>query len=85
MKNFEKIEDVYPLTITAMRYGGFAIVEGLPCYVCVSSLAENEEVHYDPHKFMNEEWEHVNYGIGKTILEAFEDFKRRYKENITVK
>ena len=27
--------------------------------------------------FMKEEWEHVNYGIGNTIIEAFEDFKLR--------
>jgi hypothetical protein len=29
---------------------------------------------------MKDEWEHVNYGVGSTILEAFEDFKKRYSK-----
>ncbi len=70
-----KLEEIYPLTIVGMKHGKFAIVEGLAVYDCVQSLQEDEEVQYDPHKFMNKHWEHVNYGIGSTIDDAFENFK----------
>jgi len=78
----EKIEDIYPLTIVSMRYNGFAIIEAYCDAVCVNSLEGNEDWSYDPHYFMKKEWEHINYGIGKTIQEAFEDFKIRYNEII---
>jgi hypothetical protein len=41
-----------------------------------------KEWQYDPHHFMKDEWEHVNYGVGDTILEAFVDFKIRYAKKI---
>ena len=72
-----RIEDVHPLTIVAMKYGGkFAIVEGLAVYQCVTDLQENEEVSYDPQGYMSREWEHIKYGVGNTIAEAFENFTR---------
>ena len=80
MKNINKIEDIYPMTIVHMRHGKFAIVEACCDADCVNSLEGNEEWQYDPHHFMKEEWEYVNYGVGNTILEAFEDFKNRYSK-----
>ncbi len=80
MNNITKIEDIYPMTIVHMRHGKFAIVECLCNAVCVNSLEGNEEWQYDPHHFMKKEWEHVNYGIGETVNEAFEDFKNRLKQ-----
>ncbi len=80
MKKINRIEDIYPMTIISMRYGGkFAIIEACCDYDCVNSIEGNEEWSYDPHHFMKKEWEHINYGIGSTILEAFEDFKIRMK------
>ena len=75
MKTINKIEDIYPMTIVHMRHGKFAIIEASCDADCVNSLEGNEEWQYDPHHFMKEEWEHVNYGVGDTIVEAFEDFK----------
>ncbi len=79
MKKIQRIEDIYPMTIVHMKLGKFAIVECYSDADSVSSLESDEEWSYDPHHFMKKEWEHVNYGIGKTILEAFEDFKIRMK------
>jgi hypothetical protein len=75
-----KIEEIYPLTIVGMKHGKFAIVEGLAIYKCVISLQENEEIQYEPDKFMKEQWQHIKYGIGNTIDEAFENFKTNSKQ-----
>ncbi len=79
MTKINKIEDIYPMTIVHMRHGKFAIVEANCNADCVNSLEGNEEWQYDPHKFMKEEWEHINYGIGTDVLSAFLDFQERYK------
>jgi hypothetical protein len=80
-KKFNRIEDIYPMTIVNMRYGNFAIIEASCDAECVNSLEGNEEWSYDPHHFMKKEWEHINYGVGVDILSAFEDFKERYNSN----
>ncbi len=72
-----KIEDIYPLTIVAMRHGKFALLEAYCDTSCVESLESNEEYQYYPHDFMKNEWRHINYGIGVTIAEAFENFKNK--------
>lgn len=79
MTKIHKIEDIYPLTIISMRFGGFAIIQAESECDCVGSLEGDEEHQYDPHKFMQDKWEYINYGIGSTILAAFENFKRNYK------
>ena len=75
----KRIEDIYPCTIVHMRHGKFAIVEGCAEYPSVQDLQEDEEVQYHPHHYMREEWEHMNYGIGDTINEAFENYKKCLK------
>jgi hypothetical protein len=80
MNNITKIEDIYPMTIVHMRHGKFAIVQCSCDADCVISLEGNEEWQYYPHRFMKEEWEHINYGIGETVNQAFEDFKNRLKK-----
>lgn len=75
MNKINRLEDIWPMTIVHMRHGKFAIVEAYCFLDCCTSLQGNEEVQYDPHKFMQDEWEGVNYGIGNTIEEAFSNFK----------
>ena len=72
-----KIEDIYPLTIISMRHGKFAIVNTNCDADCVNSLEDNEEWQYDPHGYMSREWSHIEYGVGETINEAFENFKNK--------
>lgn len=78
-KTFNKIEDIYPLTIVHMRHGKFAIVEGYSYYICVVKLESNEEWQYEPEKYMKKEHPHINYGIGDSIKHAFNEFKMNYK------
>lgn len=79
MKQINSIEDIYPMTLVRMRFRQFAIIEAYSECDAVSSLQEDEEWQYDPDHFMKEEWEHLNYGVGKTIDLAFQDFKNKYK------
>lgn len=73
-----KIEDIYPLTIVAMKHGKYVVIEGLAVYECVQSLQEDEEVQYDPDEFMGIYWSHIRYGIGDSVDKAFENFKYKY-------
>ena len=66
MKNINRIEDIFPLTIIQVPRGKFAIVEAF----CDAGWSEN--------LFNTEKWGDINYGIGRSIAEAFEDFKNRY-------
>jgi hypothetical protein len=75
------IEDIYPLTIVRMRHGKFAIVNANCDAYCVNSLEGDEEWQYYPHEYMKKEWEHVKYGIGDTIYEAFLDYQEREKNH----
>lgn len=79
MNRINKIEDIYPLTIVAMRHGKYAIIEIESNSSCVDSLQNNEEWQYDPEYYMKKEWEDINYGIGIDIKAAFLDFKERYR------
>lgn len=71
MRTYNNIEDIYPLTIVGMKHGKFAVIEALSCANCISSIQEDEEWQYDLHYFMKQKWNHINYGIGNTIIEAF--------------
>jgi hypothetical protein len=70
----KKLEDIYPLTIVHMKHGKFAVVEGFSTFTCVKSLEQNEEWQYDPGHYMSTEWGHINYGVGRTVAEAFQNF-----------
>lgn len=77
-KIIEKIEDIYPLTIVRMRYGGK--------YVITSCESDSEWIHdvqlddepsYNLELWMERNNHFVPYGYGETLTEAFENFKTR--------
>lgn len=72
----QRLEDIYPLTIVGMRHGKFAVIEADNNCDCVSSLQGDEEWQYNPEHYMSENWEHIRFGVGKTIAEAFQNFIR---------
>lgn len=77
-KHIQQIEDIYPLTIISMRYGGkIVILNTVAENHIVSDLQELEEPHYDLNKWMGDNLAPEHYGIGDTIWEAFEDYKKR--------
>lgn len=78
-KTFNKVEDIYPLTIVHMRHGKFAVIECGSSCGWVTSLESDEEWQYEPDSYMKKECPHINYGIGNSIKHAFEEFKTKYK------
>ena len=81
MKNIiHRIEDIYPLTIVAMRYGGAIVIFEADNHCdFISSVQGDEEVYYHVREWMNDNWSHINYGMGPTLSDAFEDFKLNVK------
>ena len=79
MRNIDKIEDIYPLTIIKMRYGGrYIIFQAEDDAGFIGSASGNEEVYYIIDEWLKENVYPCCYGIGDTINEAFNDFKLRY-------
>jgi len=80
-KKIENIEDIYPLTIVKMRYGGKIVIfnadndSGF-----VDSVQGDEEVYYVINDWLEEHVSPCLYGIGDTIWSAFEDYKKRLYE-----
>lgn len=86
-KRIEIIEDIYPLTIVKTRFGkivimNFEVDAGEGCENLEMSWANYiqgvEEVQYRLNDWMEENVEPCLYGIGNTITEAFENYKKRY-------
>jgi hypothetical protein len=83
----EKIEDIYPITIVSMRFGGKFVIlnattdagsgseSGIPW---ADSIQGDEEVYYRINEWLEENVSPCNYGIGNSLGEAFEDYKKRY-------
>ena len=75
----ENIEDIYPLTIISMRYGGKIIILNRESDNSdIHELQLSEEPSYDLNKYMDDNISPQCYGIGNTIWQAFEDYKKRY-------
>ena len=75
----EKIEEIYPLTIITMRYGGkIVIFNSESDNVNINNVQLSEEFSYGLIEWMETNISPQCYGIGTTIWEAFEDYKKRY-------
>ena len=67
-REFKTNEDIYPLTIVQMRYGGKYVA--LNCNAnagFVSDIQSNEEVHYEIDKYLKEKVSPGLYGISDTL------------------
>lgn len=77
----QRIEDIYPLTIVNRRFAGFAVVQAESDATCVGDLQWNGEWAYGvTEEKMEEQWDHICYGLGGTVDEAFQDFLKRKKK-----
>ena len=84
----ENIEDIYPLTIVSMRYGGKIVILNAEVdageangNISWSNLIQgDEETFYRIDEWLEENVKPCLYGIGDSILDAFEDYKIRYKK-----
>jgi hypothetical protein len=77
----EKIEDIYPLTIVTRRYGGkIVIFNSESDNSNIHEIQLGEEPHYRLKELMEENVSPQCYGIGDTVWNAFEDYKKRLYE-----
>lgn len=76
-RNNIKLEDIYPLTIIATRFGGYFIIFEKDCNCkYVAALQISEEITFDIDAWL-EKYIPCNYGIGKSISEALTDYNKR--------
>jgi len=76
-----KIEDIYPLTIISMRYGGKIVILNMESdNINIHNLQLGEESYYNLDEYLKSKISPCNYGVGETIFEAFENYK--LNENI---
>lgn len=74
------IENIFPLTIISTRFGtNIVIFQAYPHHDFISEVAENEEISYDLVAYLEKEMPtyNINWGIGKNINEAIENFFNR--------
>ena len=78
-----KIEDIYPLTIISMQYGGKIIIFNMESdNINIPNLQLCEEPSYYLDEYLESNISPCNYGVGETIFEAFENYKNKLNENI---
>jgi hypothetical protein len=83
-REIEKVEDIYPLSIVKTRFGKIVILnadvdagEGSFDMSWADYIQGVDDVQYDVNDWMIKNVEPCLYGIGNTILEAFDDYKER--------
>lgn len=70
---FKKYEDIYPLTIVQMRYGGKYVVFNMESdSSLIHDVQLGEEAMYDTKKYIEDKFS-GSYGIGITIWEAIDN------------
>jgi len=76
-------DDIYPFCCVTMRYGGkFVIIESESDCVDLDSIQSDEEIYYVFEKWMDDNYDHLNWGWGESIVEALKDFWNRYKNKL---
>lgn len=76
-----EIENIYPLTIVATRFNSLFVILNCDQHLkMVGQIQETEEPTHDLVEWMDSNnFTETKYGFGKTIQEAFEDYKYRLK------
>ena len=73
MRIYSKWEDIYPLTLIKMRYGGKYIAFNSCEDASFIQEVNREEVHYRLEKWLEENVDPALYGVGDTIGEAMDN------------
>jgi len=73
MSKFKTYEDIYPLTIVQMRYGGKYVAFNVEadCEIVIN-VQIDEEAMYDTKSYIDKEF-FGSYGVGNTIWEALDN------------
>ena len=63
-------EDIYPLTLIQMRYGGKYVAFNAEEDTTFVQRVNTEEVNYQLKEWLEENVDPCPYGVGKTIMDA---------------
>lgn len=79
------IEEIYPLTIVNMRFGDYIVIFNCNSYSgFVRYIEDDQDINQHIKEYL-EENVFFNYGIGKTLVEAFVDYQERELKNDEIK
>lgn len=82
MNKFKNYEDIFPLTIVQMRYGGKYVAFNVEADCkTVLDVQLDEEAMYDTKSFIEREYFGL-YGIGETIWEALDNLIIKQNESL---
>lgn len=74
-------DDIYPFCCVRMRYGGkFVIIESETDCIDLDSIQSDEEIYYNFEKWMNDNYDHLRWGIGESVSDALDNFWDRNKK-----
>ena len=84
MKNkriYETWEDIYPLTLIQMRFGGKYIAFKAEEDASFIHEVNVEEVHYQLEKWLEENVDPCPYGVGNTVMDAMNNLLFKLQTN----
>ena len=77
---YKEWEDIYPLTLINLRFGGYVAFNADEDAVFVQSV-NTEEVSYELKDWLEREAYPCPYGVGKTIMEAMNNLLEKMNNN----
>lgn len=80
-RKYKQWEDIYPLTLIQMRYGGKYIAFNAPEDSGHVQNVNTEEVHYHLEEWLNENVAPCHYGVGTIIMDAMNNLLESMNKN----
>lgn len=80
MKKYNNWEDIYPLTLIQMRFGGKYVAFNAEEDAGFIQEVNTEEVHYRLEEWLGENVDPCPYGVGNTIMDAMNNLLFKVKE-----
>lgn len=80
MKEYKTWEDIFPLTLIQMRFGGKYVAFNAEEDAGFVQEVNTEEVHYRLDEWLDENVDPCPYGIGDTIMDAMNNLLSRVQK-----
>lgn len=77
---YKEWEDIYPLTLINLRFGGYVAFNAEEDAGFVQSV-NNEEVSYELTYWLKREVDPCPYGVGNTIMETMNNLLEKMNNN----
>ena len=81
MKQYRTWEDIYPLTLIQMRFGGNYIAFNAPEDAGFIQEVNTEDRHYRLNEWLEENVDPCPYGVGNTIMDAMNNLLFKIQNN----